>query len=295
MKKSNIGYFIAEGARSIFTHGLMSFAAVCMIVACLLIMGSFSLVALNLDRMLSDLESENEFLVYIEDDYTDAQIKELEKQILEIPNVASATFTSQEEAMENFLADKQESALFSELPATVLRHRYAIRIHDIELMRETTEAVSALPGIANRSVDLALAEGFVAVRNVATAIAVILILILFSVSLFIISNTIRLATFSRRDEIAIMKMCGATNAFVRWPFIIEGLLIGLIGAAVAFLAQWGIYTLLVNAVSHSDTISLIYLIPFKQLAPRLAGIFAGVGFLVGVGGSSFAIGRFLKV
>jgi len=295
MKRNNVGYFITEGARSILTHGLMSFAAVCMIVACLLIMGSFSLVALNMDRMLSDLEAENQFMIYIDEELSESQARTILGKIILIPNVNEAIFISREEAMENFLADKQDSPLFMDLPDSAFRHRYAISVVDIEHMRETAEAVGAIEGVVNRSVELELAEGFVAVRNIATAIAVILILILFAVSLFIISNTIRLATFSRREEIAIMKMCGATNAFIRWPFVVEGLLLGLVGAAVALLAQWGIYELLLRAVNTSDTIQLINLIPFRAVVGRIGGIFVGVGFLVGVGGSSAAIGRFLKV
>ena len=293
--KNNIGYFITEGARSILTHGLMSFAAVCMIMACLLIMGSFSLVALNMDRMLSDLEAENQFLVYIDETLTESQARAIKGKIDLIDNVNEVVFISRSEAMERFLADKQDNDLFMDVPDSTFRHRFAISVDNIEQMRQTADAVIEIDGISGRSVDLQIAEGFVTARNVATAIAVILILILFGVSLFIISNTIRLATFSRREEIAIMKMCGATNAFIRWPFVVEGLLLGLIGAVVALLAQWGIYELLMRAVNTSDTIQLIHLIPFKAVAGRIAGIFAGIGFLVGIGGSSTAIGRFLKV
>lgn len=100
-----------------------------------------------------------------------------------------------------------------------------------------------------------IAEGFTVIRNIAGAVAVILVVILLAVSLFIIANTIKLATFNRREEIAIMKMCGATNAFVRWPFVFEGLILGLVGAVVAFFLQWGIYVLVGSAISGSDTIS----------------------------------------
>lgn len=295
MGKNNVLYYITEGARSIFRHSLMSFAAICMIVACLLIMGSFSLVALNLDNLLSDLENKNEFYAYVEENLSDNEARSVHGRILSIDGVADATFIHRETAMQNFLADVQDNPLFTELPATTFRHRYAVRVENIGDMRAVSVAVGAVAGIANVSAELELAEGFVAVRNVATGIAVVLILMLFAVSLFIISNTIRLTTFSRRDEIAIMKMCGATNSFVRWPFIVEGLLIGLIGATVAFFAQWGIYNVLVNAVGSAEAIQIISLIPFRALAPQIAGIFAGVGFLVGAGGSSFAIGRFLKV
>lgn len=135
----------------------------------------------------------------------------------------------------------------------------------------------------------------VAARNVAGGIAVILIAILFLISLFIIANTIKLATFARREEIAIMKMCGATNAFVRWPFVFEGLILGLVGAAIAFFLQWGVYTLIENAVAGGSQLAFIEIISFKRLAVRVLEIFGAAGFVIGVGGSLLAIRKFLQV
>ena len=133
------------------------------------------------------------------------------------------------------------------------------------------------------------------VRNIAGAVAVILVVILLLVSLFIISNTIKLATFNRREEIAIMKMCGATNSFVRWPFVFEGMLLGLTGAVAAFFLEWGVYTLVGSAITTSDTIALITVLPFQPMALRVLGVFAGTGLVIGVGGSVLAIRKFLQV
>ena len=151
------------------------------------------------------------------------------------------------------------------------------------------------PGVANYRAELEIAEGFVTVRNVAGAVAVILVVILLLVSLFIISNTIKLATFTRREEIAIMKMCGATNGFVRWPFVFEGMILGLFGALVAFFLQWGLYNLTGTAIAGSDTLQLITVLPFQPMALRVLGIFAGTGLVIGAGGSVVAIGKFLQV
>lgn len=115
------------------------------------------------------------------------------------------------------------------------------------------------------------------------------------VSLFIISNTIKLTTFDRREEIAIMKMVGATDGFIRWPFVFEGLLLGLFGAVIAFGLQWLLYSAMANGISNSDTMQLLEVVPFLQIWQPVAGIFAGAGILIGVGGSLMAIRRFLKV
>ncbi len=292
---NNIGYFFLEGCRSIFTHGLMSFAALCMIVCCLLIMGSFSLVAINLDEMWGSYEQQNEFLAFVDENYTEEESRALQSQIEAVPNVSEVTFVSKSEAKDDFAADKDENELFESLPDTVFRDRYRIHVTDLEQLEQTVDQVSQIPGVVNITAAPEIAEGFVVVRNIASGVAVILVVTLLLVSLFIITNTIRLATFNRRDEIAIMKMCGATNGFVRWPFVFEGLIIGLFGAVIAFFLQWGIYELIARAIASSDTIQLITILPFQRLAGRVMAIFAGTGFIIGVGGSVLAIRKFLQV
>lgn len=294
MKRINTGYYIKEGFVSLFTHGFMSFASVCMIVACLLIMGTFTLVAVNLDHNLNKLEDENEFVVYIDESLEEKDARALQSKIEAIPNVATATFTSREEAMADYVADK-DSELFQNLPASVLRHRFSIHVEDIEKLEITVKKVADLPEVANYNAAFEVADGLVTARNVAGGIALILIAVLFFMSLFIISNTIKLATFTRRDEIAIMKMCGATNSFIRWPFVFEGLILGLLGAAIAFFLQWGVYTLIVNSMAAGDGLSFIEIVPFETLRNWVLGIFGGAGFVIGVGGSLLAIRKFLQV
>ena len=291
-------YHLREGFHSIFTHGLMSFAAVCMIVACLVIMGSFSLVAVDLDRTLGDLESENEFIAYIDDSLTTEQAKAVQKNIERIPNVASAEFVDKVQALEDYKArysDTENAALLEGLPDDTLRDRYEIRVTDIEQMARTVEQVRQVSGVADVSAAIDVAQGFVTVRNMAGAVAWVLIILLLVISLFIIANTTKLATFHRREEIAIMKMCGATNWFVRWPFVFEGMILGLIGAVVAFFLQWGIYSLIVQAVEEAGALQLIYIVPFRELAVRVAGAFAAAGLLIGALGSLLAIRKFLQV
>ena len=294
-KKFDLGYYCSEGVHSIFTHGFMSFAAVCMIVACLLIMGSFSLVAVNLDNMLGDLEAENEFLAYIDETYTEDQAKALQSQIEAIPNVAEVTFVSRDEALDDFRAGREENPLLSDLDGSVLRDRYRIHVDDIEQLEQTVKQVEQVEGIADTNAAYEIAQGFVTVRNIAAGVAIVLVSILAVVSLFIIANTTKLAFFYRREEIAIMKMCGATNAFIRWPFIVQGMILGLAGAIVAFFLQWGVYALVGKAVIQSDGLSLVTILPFTSLIVNILPVFCGAGLLIGVVGSVLAIRKFLQV
>lgn len=294
-KRFDIGYYCSEGIHSIFTHGFMSFAAVCMIVACLLIMGSFSLVAVNLDNMLGDLEAENEFLAYIDETYTEDQAKGLQSQIEAIPNVAEVTFVSRDEALEDFKAGRQDNPLLNDLDGEVLRDRYRIHVDDIELLEQTVKQVEQVEGVADTNAAYEIAQGFVTVRNIAAGVAIVLVTILAVVSLFIIANTTKLAFFYRREEIAIMKMCGATNAFIRWPFIVQGMILGLAGAIVAFFLQWGVYELVGKAVIQSNGMSLVTILPFTSLIINILPVFCGAGLLIGVVGSVLAIRKFLQV
>lgn len=298
MGNKQMGYHFAEGFKSIFSHGLMSFAAVCMIMACLLIMGSFSLVAVNIGEMLGDLERQNEFFAYVEDEVPEDGIAAIRDRLEQVPNVSSVAFISREAAKADYISrysDSEDAAIFTELPDEVFRDRFSIHVTDIEQFSTTVSQVEAVEGVAKVRAESEVANGFVVVSNIASGVALILVAMLIVMSLFIIANTIKLGTFTRRNEIAIMKMCGATNGFVRWPFVFEGVLLGLAGAVIAFCLQWLVYSLIAQAISTSDTIQLIRVIPFEDMALSVLGVFCGTGLVVGVGGSMVAIRKFLQV
>ena len=295
MSKHNFGYFFREGLSNMFSHGFMSFAAVGITVACLLIMGTFTLVAVNANEQLRGLEQDYEILAYVDDSYTDEQAKALESKLEAVPNVASATFISKEEATASFAEQYPDEAQFQDLDPEIFEDRYAIRMDDLSRQGDTVKKISEIEGISDINAYEEIAGGFTTVRNVATVVCVALIAILFVVSVFIVSNTIKLTTFDRRDEIAIMRMVGATNGFIRWPFVYEGFMVGLLSAVVAFLCQWGLYEAVARGVDTNDTLQLIRVLPFQQLWIPVAATFAAAGIIIGVGGSLAAIRKFLQV
>ena len=295
MAKHDLRYFFHEGVSNMFSHGFMSFAAIGITVACLLIMGTFTLVAVNANELLRDLEQENEILAYVDDSYTTEQAKALQKKLEAVDNVASVTFISKEEATKSFEEQYADEAVLQDLDPEIFEDRYAIKVKDLNRQSETVRQVGEIEGISDVNAHEEIAGGFVTVRNVATVVCVALIAILFVVSVFIVSNTIKLTTFDRRDEIAIMRMVGATNGFIRWPFVYEGFMMGLLSAVVAFLLQWGLYEAVARGVDTNDTLQLFRIIPFQNLWGIVAGTFAGAGVVIGVGGSLSAIRKFLQV
>ena len=288
-------FFIREGAGNMFSHGFMSFAAIGITVACLLIMGTFTLVAYNANVNLADLQQENAVLAFVDDALTEQEARALQTKIENVDNVADCTFMSRDEAKENYIARYDGDELYGDLPADVFRHRYIIHVTDPDRIMETKTAVEQVEGIAKARADQAVAEGFTTARNVVGIISIALIAILLLVSVFIISNTIKLTTFDRRDEIAIMKMVGATNGFIRWPFVYEGMLLGLFSAVIAFGLQWLLYTAVARGIGTSDTLQILTVVPFLRIWKPVALVFLGAGILVGVGGSLTAIRRFLRV
>ena len=297
MSRHNLFYFAREGASNMFNHGFMSFAAIGVTVACLLIMGTFTLVAVNANAMLEDMEQKNQVLAFVDESLTEEEARALADDLEAVDNVRGVTFISREEAMENFQSKYPDEELYQDLEPEIFRHRYAIDLVDIGKMSETKELLEQVPGIGEGNVNAYEDEaaGFITIRNVAGVVCIALISILLLVSVFIIANTIKLTTFDRRDEIAIMKMVGATNGFIRWPFVYEGFLIGLFSAVIGFFLQWGLYEAVARSVASNDTINLINVVPFQDLWGYVALIFAAAGMVIGVGGSLSAIRRFLLV
>ena len=237
---NKLGYVFHEGFSSIGKHGFMSFASVTIIVACLIIMGSFSLLAVNVDEMIHKLETQNEMLAFINEDYTEEQAKAIQPKLEAINNVNKVEYISRDQAMESFQKDYKNSSLCEGIDSSVFRDRYVVYLNDISLMQDTKTQIEKITGIDNVSAQLEISRGMVTFRNIVAAVSIILIIILFVIAIFIMSNTIKLTTFGRREEIAIMKMVGATNGFIRTPFVIEGLSLGILGAIIAFGLQWGI-------------------------------------------------------
>ena len=295
MKINNIGYLLKEGVRGIFLHGFMSFAAVCVTVACLIIVGSFSILAYNLDVMVNDLNQTSEILVYIDSDLSDAEARSIGTKINALSNVLQATFISREEALESFVKDHNGDSAFNGVQANDLRHRYEVTLEDNTLMDQTDAQLQQIPGVAKTNAAYELAQGFTTIQQVLHIVSIAMIAVLLVISLLIISNTVKLAMYDRRDEIFIMKMVGATNGFIRLPFIVEGFTLGMIGAVLAFGLEWVAYDALVQKISQVDALKLFTFVPFESLLVPMLIVFGAAGLFVGIVGSWTSIRKFMDV
>jgi len=296
MRINNLGYLIKEGLRGIFLHGFMSFAAVCVTVACLLIVGTFSSLIYNLNIMVEELNMTNEVVAYVDENLSDAEARSVGTQINRIGNVMESNFVDRQTALQNFVADYENPAAFEGVESDTLQHRFVIVLKDNRLLDKTVTALMGVPGVVEVKALHELAKGFSTIQDVLHMVSLVVIVVLLVVSLLIISNTVKLAMYDRREEIAIMKMVGATNGFIRLPFVVEGFTLGMLGAAIAFGLEWLMYNYMVDRISQLDaSLQLFKFVPFTDLLIPMIATFVAAGFFVGVVGSWTSIRKFMNV
>ncbi|MDO4845956.1 MAG: permease-like cell division protein FtsX [Oscillospiraceae bacterium] len=295
MNKTNLSSLTNEGIRALFRHGFRSFAAIIVIIACLIIMGSFCLLSYNLNVMVNKLENENEILVYVDENYTEAEAKSVGTKINMIANVEQARFISRDEALERFVSEQSDPSVFAGIEAETLRDRFAVKLVSNDLIKQTVADIENIEGVVKTNAHYEISDGFQTVQNVLTLVSFAIIAGLLVVSLFIIANTIKLAMYDRKEEIAIMRIVGATRNFIRFPFLIGGVLIGLCGALVAFFLEWGVYNLLAARIHALDVLQMFTVVPFGEVMWIVFGAYLCTGFLVGTLGSLMSIRKFLRV
>jgi cell division transport system permease protein len=207
-----------------------------------------------------------------------------------------ADFISREEALANFAKQHgEESGKFQGVDPQDLRHRFRVVLEDNSKMADTVAQLEQIPGVVYTDAEYELAEGFTTISNVLHIVSIAIIAVLLVVSLLIISNTVRLSMYDRKDEIAIMKMVGATNGFIKMPFVVEGFFLGITGAALAFGLEWLMYDSLVEKISQVDALGLFSFVSFVQLLQPMVITFTAAGLFVGIVGSLTSIRKFLNV
>lgn len=302
MKGSSLGYLIKEGARNIYANRMMSFASIGTLVACMLLIGASISLSINVNQVVGFLERQNKVVAFVADDISEEEIIQIDAKLALIDNLESPEFYSKEEILEMETEALGENAAAYEglegeenpFPAT-----YIMTVKDLDKLEETVAQVEAVPGIYKVNAPDIVAEVILALKNAVTAGGYIIVGLLLVVSLVIIANTIKITVFNRRKEINIMKYVGATDAFIRLPFVVEGLLLGLISALVSFGLLWLGYDYIMNILSETSSawIAQAYgsMLPFDTIALQMLGYFCAGGIGVGVIGCMVFVNKYLKV
>lgn len=302
MRTSSFGYLVKEGARSLWVNRLMSVAAIGVLVACMILVGAAGLFALNVNSIVSYFEDENEIVAFVVDGVTQEELDALDLQLHTIPNTADIVFVSNEEALKQQMEEYGEYAwLLEEYQGeeNMLPHAYRIKVKNIAQLEETADAIYALDCIQEVRVPAEVAHTLLSVRRIVSTCGLVIVVILLVVSLIIIANTIKITVFNRRKEISIMKYVGATDSFIKLPFVVEGLLLGLISALLAYLVVWGGYVYVMNWAGTLNSAWLQemyrYFVPFETVYRELLIGFCAIGVGIGSFGSMVFVGRYLRV
>ena len=292
MKGASLGYLTKEGFRNVWVNRLMSLASITVLMACLVIIGLGSMLFFNINELLNKIESQNVIMVYIEDGTTDAQIEQLNQDIYALGNIQDCIFVSKEEAFENSKEEMGEDAALLEGMENPMPDGYKVVVQDMTLFKETVAGLNKLDYIETVRENSDIADKLIDIRQAVTIVIAGMVILLFIVSLFIIANTIRITMFSRKLEISIMKAVGATNWFIRWPFMIEGIVIGIISSLVSFGVLAGLYEGV--AYVFKDMLELFEPVAFGQYAGYIFLIFAVIGMFTGSVGSLISMGKYLR-
>lgn len=297
MTGSSLKYLTKEGFRNIWTNRMMSLASICVLMSCLVLIGSAAMIFFNIDSLLGKIEEENVIMVYIADDATDEQISEMETQINNLGNIKEIEFVPKEDAWQEQLAtmEKAQAEFFTQVSSDIpLPDAYKVTVDNLDLFDQTVDGLNKLDHIDTIRENKDLAQKLVAIRKGISVVAIVIVAVLLAISLFIISNTIKLTVYSRRLEISIMKSVGATNNFVRFPFVIEGMILGVLSGVISLGLVWGLYELAVKQFSGLLSSLNLQAIAFVDYALPMLGIFIAIGVICGVGGSVVTMSKYLN-
>ncbi len=301
MKASSVRYLTGQGLKSIWTNRMMSFASFCIILVSLLMVGLSVLLSINLNRIIGGIEGKSEVIVQIKDDTDDKAQAELKEKLEAIPNVNEVEFYSKEEAWKNMLEGmtEEEKDFFQYADDNPLPDTYRLTVVDIKKMDETTTQIDTFESVESTKSPTAFADVLISIRRVFTIISSAIVIALILVCMIIISNTTRASVFARRKEINIMKYVGANNSFIRIPFFIEGMIVGIIAAGVALLltrfAYNGVYNILNDDFKLWNILGVKSLFSFRELLWPVTIAYAVTGAFIGAVGTSISIGKHLKV
>jgi len=301
MRVGSFFYLVKEGARNVWHNRLMSIASIGVLSACLLLIGCALLFSVNVNQAVAFVQNQNEIAVFLQDDLDEVQKTDVDTRIKALEGVASVNFVSREQALADYKEDMGEyGELLDEFVGnSPLPDTYKVKIKDLSQLASVVSRLEAIPGVEAVSAADETADTLVGINHAVTVIGGGIVVLLVVVAVVIMANTIKLTVYNRRREINIMKFVGAKDSFIRLPFLIEGIILGIIAAVVAYGLVWGGYSYIHKLILENTTSWIALLaqsfVPFSALALNL-----GIGFLVGgvvmgAMGSMLFVRRYLRV
>ena len=296
MKYNIIGYLIGEGFRNVFKNTKSTLACLGIMCATMLIFGVFFAITENINHMITQIESEQGIEVFIKNEASEEQVKLLGDQIRDVNGVNNTVFKSKEEALNQMKARFKEKQHLLDA-VTTLPASYVVTLTDLNLSGQVQEEISKLDSVKNIQSSDDTVKKLIDIANGIRIFSAVILILLVMISVFIISNTIKLTVHARRKEISIMKYVGATNGFIRWPFMVEGVIIGLLAGIISMLIIGGLYNTLSERVLQPsfEEIIKVSLLGFSEMFSLLIIVFLIMGAGIGIIGSSISMKKYLNV
>ncbi|WP_188206692.1 permease-like cell division protein FtsX [Alkalibacillus aidingensis] len=297
MKINTAKRHLREGTKNIIRNGWMTIAAVGAVTTTLILVAAFLMLILNLNQIADNIESDVEIRVYIDLNTSEDEIDELGEQIASIDQVSDHYFSSKDEELEMLIEDLGEEGEAYELfeQDNPLNHVYVISTEQAEDLSGVANRIDRMDHVDEVNYRSDVVDRLLEFNKYARYIGIIFITALLLTASFLISNTIRMTITARKDEIGIMRLVGAKNSFIRWPFFVEGMLTGVLGAFLPVVLVLGGYHFLYNSLSEQINFSFVELLPWNPFAWQLSLILLGIGALIGIWGSVMSVRKFLKI
>ncbi len=305
MRYNILTYHIGEGIRNLFKNKKSTVASLCIMMATMLMFGIFFIIGENINHIMKTIEEEQGMQVFIIDDADSKEVQEVRDMISSIDGVASAVIYTKQDALDEMkvkLKDNQEVLAGYDGDNNIFPDSVIVKLNDLEKSAEVQEKIYQIQINGKNYIDEIRSSDKTinALINIANGIKIVtgvLLVLLIAISVFIISNTIKLTVHARRKEISIMKYVGATNSFIRWPFIVEGIIIGIISALLTILIIYGGYTFIISkilGVFNSIQVN-VSLLTFKDMYQMILIVYMALGIGIGVLGSSISMRKYLEV
>lgn len=295
-RRGRIGYLTKEGFRNIRVNHLMSIASIAVLMSCLVMMGAAFMVIVNVNNVMSEIESQNVVMVYLKDEVQGEAITELREKITLMQNVKKCEFVDKETAFKQQLEELDTDATYFEGVENPLPDLFKVSVSDMTKFDKTVAELKTLDGVDSVRDNREIAQTLVKIRQTIFYVSIGVIAVLLLISLFIIANTVRITMYSRRLEINIMKSVGATNWFIRWPFMVEGMVLGAISGILSLAVVWGLYRLVQPSVSSMLTMVSrgFTTVSFLDYVVYILVAFLVIGIVSGGIGSLISIQKYLK-
>ena len=295
MKGTSLKYLTHEGFRNVWVNRLMSLASVTVLMACLIIMGAGIMIYFNINNVVDKVQSQNVVMVYVADDASEDETTQIGTSLKGISNVESCEFVPKEVAFQEQIQSMGgDAALFEGFDEIPLPDAYKVTVKDLSQFENTVSQIKQINKVDSVRENSDLASKLLSLRHAVSIVSVGLVIMLFLVALFIISNTIRITMFSRKLEISIMKAVGATNWFIRWPFMIEGMILGTISGIVSLGVLWGLYAVAEKVFAQTLSLLGFSLVPFSGYWWQILLVFVAIGLFTGGFGSLVSMAKYLK-